>query len=224
MTAEWTRAQPIPALALMAVMTWVSGCGPTPAEDPGELRDAVRIEGAPMCPWRQPADDVAVWFPGATRGETEVLILSGLRSELAHRLGRPVTAEENALYLHRIVRDRERLGEVAVRRVKGESGAVELVVAFDSAGKILGVRIQRSREPAAVATALDSAWLGSFRGRQAGDPLRPGTDLPAVPESARVTAAAVAEGVRSVLVQRELAALPGAVRRPAPEAAAGHFH
>lgn len=205
----------------------LGGCGNGngPDEAPGALREEVRIEGAPMCPWRNPAADVAVWFPGANRSDTEVRILSGLRPELTQKLGRTPTADENALHIHRVWRDAEFLGEVAVRRVKGASGAVELAVAFETNGRILrGVRVQRSRETDAVAAALGEVWLSGFTGKSTTNPLAPGSDLPAVPGDARVTAAAMADGVRSLLVLRELADAPGALRRPAPESAAGHLH
>lgn len=203
-----------------------AGCGKEPGQDndPGELRDAARIEGAPMCPWRNPAADVSAWFTNANRSDAEIQILSGLRPEMTKKLGRTPTADENALHIHRIWRDTDLLGEVAVRRVKGESGAVELVVAFGPDGLIRGVRVQRSRETAAVSAALDEAWLSGFRGKSGADPLLPGTDLPSVPAYAATTAAAMAEGVRSLLVLHDLAASPGAVKRPAPEANAGHFH
>jgi hypothetical protein len=177
-----------------------------------------------MCPWRNPAADVATWFPDATRGDTEVRILSGLRPEMTQRLGRPPTTEENALYVHRMWKASEPVGEVIVRRVKGESGAVELVVGFEPDGRVRGVRFQRSREREEVTAALSEFWLSSFRGKRASDRFIPGEDLPVVADSAQVTARAVADGVRSLTVLRELATGPGAVRRPAPEVAAGHFH
>lgn len=211
-------------VGLFAVLLVTAGCGDPADSNPGELRDAVRIEGAPMCPWRNPGADLAAWFPGATRSDAEVRILSGLRPELTRRLGRTPTAEENALYVHQVFRDSQLMGEVAVRRVKGESGAVEVAVAFEPDGRILGVHLQRSREPDAVSIALNDTWLSGFRGRSAADPLVPGRDLPAVPGSARITANAVADGVRSLLILRELAGGPRAVRRPAPEASAGHLH
>lgn len=209
---------------LLAGLLASGGCGDTTENHPDEIPEATRIEGAPMCPWRNPAADLAAWFPDATQTASEVRILSALRPELRQRLGRSPTAEENALYLHQVLRDSQPVGEVAVRRVKGESGAVEIAVAFGTDGRIRGVRVQRSREPDAVAAALNDDWLAGFRGRSASDPLVPGRDLPNISEPARITANAVADGVRCLLVLRELAASPGALRRPAPEIQAGHLH
>lgn len=171
-----------------------------------------------MCPWREPDEDRAAFFPGADRHDTEVVILSGLRPELSQRLGRAPTAAENALHLHRIFQGERLAGQVAVRRVKGESGAIELVLATGTDGVVRGVRIQRQREPEATMQALDAAWLDGFRGKSVRDVLAAGRDLPEVPGRARASAAAIADGVRSELILLDVAASPRALRRPAPEA------
>src|SRR5262245_2887416 len=77
-------------------------------------------EAAPLCPWRDPDADTQRIFPNSNRRESVVRILSGLRTEMAARLGRQLTAEENALTVNRIYCDSELLGEFVVRRVKGE--------------------------------------------------------------------------------------------------------
>ncbi len=209
------------ALTLVGLVVF-AGCGEAPEEHPGTLHDhsdSVRIEGEPMCPWRNPAADLAVWFPEATRCDTEIRILSGLRPELTQRLGRVPTAAENALYVHQVWGENRLLGEVVVRRVKGESGVVELAVGFAPEGSIRGVRFQRSREPEAVAATLNDAWLDGFRGKRGTDILQSGPDLPPVPAVASATAWAVVEGIRDLLILREVAADPRALRRPAPEVA-----
>src|SRR5437870_13286554 len=114
------------------------------------------IELAPMCPWRQPETDLRAFFPGATRHETEIRILSGERLELARRLGRMPAPEEHSLYLHRVYDAQRRLGTVLTRRVKGEYGAIEIVLAANPDGRVRGVRYQRLREPERIASALQS--------------------------------------------------------------------
>src|SRR6266850_1565653 len=59
-------------------------------------------QSAPLCPWREPAADLARFFPAATRYETETRILSGLRDELAQQLGRTPRGDENALHVYRV--------------------------------------------------------------------------------------------------------------------------
>lgn len=177
-----------------------------------------------MCPWRNAVVDAQSWFPGATHSDAEVVILSALRGEFAKRMGRTATADENALYIHRVWKGGERLGDVCVRRVKGSGGAVELAIGFDARGRLVGVRVQRSRETQEIEGDLNAGWLAQFRDRDAQDPLRVGQEITGVPERAELTATAVADGVRGILVLRNLGQLPQALRRPAPEASIGNLN
>lgn len=162
---------------------------------------APAVEPAPLCPWREPARDLRQFFPGATGIHEEQRILSHLRVELRHDLGRPLTSEEMLLRPYRVLKGGEPLGTVLVRRVKGEYGAIELVLAVSPEGRVRGLRLQRLREPEAVAAALTAPrWLGAFRGKTADSPLRVGNDLPTVGEAARVSAQAIAGGARSLLI------------------------
>lgn len=172
-------------------------------------------ERAPMCPWREPEADVARFFPGATGHTTEVIILSGARMELRKRLGRTPTPDENVLYVHRVRRQSTALGALLTRRVKGEFGAIELVLAVDPGGVVRGLRYQRLREPAVVSAQLQApAWIQAFRGKTADSPLRPGADLPQVSPEAATSAAAIAEGVREQLVLLEVATQRGVHQSP----------
>ena len=95
---------------------------------------APAVEPAPLCPWREPERDLRRFFPGATGIHEELRILSHLRVTLRHDLGRPLTAEEMLLRPYRVVNGAESLGTVLVRRVKGEFGAIELVLAVLAGG------------------------------------------------------------------------------------------
>jgi Na+-translocating ferredoxin:NAD+ oxidoreductase RnfG subunit len=173
-----------------------------------------------MCPWREPESDLRALFPAANRRRTEVRILSGQRLELAKRLGRAPAAEEMALYFHRVYRGDRPLGTVLVRRVKGEYGAIEVVVGVGTDGKVRGVRLQRLREPEPIAEALRSpAWLGSFAGKTVAGAWTLGRDVPDVPAAARPSARAVMEGARSLVILLEVAE-----RRGLPSEEAPHHH
>lgn len=159
------------------------------------------IEAAAFCPWRQPEADLARFFPGATTSKLEPAILSGQLAELMEALGRPLAPEENPLRRHRVWKQDELLGFVLTHRLRGEHGAIEVVLAVDQAGRVRGVNLQRMREPAPIAAALsDPAWLAAFEGRSVTNDWRPGTDLPEVIPAARVSAAAIVEGVHGLLV------------------------
>jgi hypothetical protein len=158
-------------------------------------------EASPLCPWREPQADLPQLFPGATRYETETRILSGQRVQLAQRLGRALTGDENALHLYRIYRDSAPLGTIVTRRVKGAYGAIELVLAADTDNRVCGALLQRSREPELIARALqDPDWLRSFNGKGPDTAWKLGGDILDVQPEARPSAQAVVEGVRSTLI------------------------
>jgi hypothetical protein len=165
-------------------------------------------QAAPLCPWREPESDLKQFFPGATRYETETRILSGLRVELAGRLGRVPTGEENALHVYRIFQDKLALGTVLTRRVKGDYGAIELVLAVDPEGRVRGLRLQRLREPEPISGALQNPdWLRSFEGRNADSSWKMGGDISEVSAAAHASAEAIVEGTRSLLILLAAASL-----------------
>jgi hypothetical protein len=158
-------------------------------------------EAAPLCPWREPESDLQHFFPYATDYQKETRILSGLRLELASRLGRAPTGDENALRVNRVYRNGTMLGTILTRRVKGDYGAIELVLAVDTNRSVVGMRLQRLREPEVIEKALQNeAWQRAFVGKRAGDSWQIGNDLPEVPAMARHSPDAVAEGARDLLV------------------------
>jgi hypothetical protein len=154
-----------------------------------------------MCPWREPEKDLRQFFPEATRYETTTRILSGQRLELAQKLGRTPTGDENALHIYPIYREQLSLGTVLTRRVKGEFGAIELVLAVGTNQQICGLRLQRLREPVASTAALqNSEWLDSFKGMRVDSEWQPKGKISGLPADARVSAEAIVEGARSLLV------------------------
>ncbi len=178
-----------------------SSTGPADRMEPHHV--TTRIDTAPLCPWRDPAADQKTFFPTATSHLLETRILSGRRMELATRLGRPPTAEENALQLQHIYKEGEVLGTILTRRAKGLHGAIELVIAMQPDGRLRGVRIQRSREPATALATLEKTWLGLFSGQTMASLPKPITE-----ESdgeTEKTEVAILEGVRASLILFEVA-------------------
>ena len=110
------------ALALLfAAVVWRIG-DLSSSEPPFEPKTKMP-QAAPLCPWREPESDLKRFFPNATRYEPETRILSGQRLELAERLGRVPTGDENALHLYRSYEEQSPLGTVLTRRVKGGCSA-----------------------------------------------------------------------------------------------------
>ena len=189
------------AALLLFVATLVLNFRPIAILNLPVVEDSPSAEIAPPCPWREPEEDLKAFFPGATDFRAEDRILSGLRIELAHRLGRPATGEENLLRAFRVYRDQTPVGYVLPRRVKGGFGAIELVLAVAEGGHVEGIKLQRLREPDSVSAVLQSPeWLGSFKGSTAASNLRLSQQIPDVPPEARPSAAAIVESVRSLLI------------------------
>jgi hypothetical protein len=161
---------------------------------------------AGLCPWREPEADRRLFFPNSTGFQEETLVLSGLRAEVERRLGRTHNGEENALRIHRILRRETPVGAVITRRARGESGVIEFVLALEQDGTIVGAKIQRLREPDAIAKALRSPeWLGAFHGKTGADSWQTGKDVPAVSAEARISAEALLSEARTALILFEVA-------------------
>ncbi len=195
---------------LLGVAGWRVNDSPVSSEVPFETTKPQ--QAAPLCPWREPESDLALFFPDATHYELETRILSGLRLELAEHLGRTPTGDENALHIYRIFKDQTPLGAVLTGRAKGEHGAIELVLAVGTNGLTRALRLQRIREPEPIAAVLQNPdWLRAFADQRADSAWRLGRELPEAPAEARASAAAVVEGARSLLIL--LAAADGANSR-----------
>src|SRR5215510_1771454 len=197
--------KPLRALIGIALLLMVGSVlfnlWPRAADVPRLHLGVAKIDTAPPCPWREPESDLAAFFPGATGYQTENRILSAKRLELARRLGRMPTAEENLLRAYCVYRGEERLGYILTRRAKGQFGAIEIVLAVAENGQVQGMRLQRQREPEVTSAALQSpAWLSAFTHQTARSDWRLGQAIPDVPPEARISAQAVVENVRSLLI------------------------
>lgn len=199
-------------LAIVLAVLWLERRREQPTLFEPYVRD---IEPAPVCPWREPEGDLQRFFPGGATYSSETRILSGVRVELAKQLGRLPEAEENSITLYRVFAGSNRVGTVLTRRVKGEHGGIELVLALNGSHEVDGVRLQRIREPEAISKCLhDPGWLGQFRGRshhRGWD----SDDVRGLPKEAHISARAIREGIRSLLIL--LAAAESTERPPKRE-------
>lgn len=165
-----------------------------------------QIDSPGMCPWRSPQSDMRTFFPGASDYRQRLLVLSDLRSEVVKKLGPKSPIDANSIYCYQIVKRRAVVGSIVAQRTPGEYGAVEYVAAFDSKGRIAGVKIQRLREPAAGAKAIKSpTWLRAFRGRDADSGFEPGVDIPAVVPAAKITAGSLTDSIRRLTIEYDVA-------------------
>jgi len=194
------------ALIVLLVIRWRWAGEKDPEHHP---RDIARVEPSPLTPWRDPARDLDALFPSATNYVIESRILSSLTAPIQERLGRLMHPDENPLRIHRVLQDGAIRGAILLTRVKGEHGGIEIVTAVQTNGTLRGVLVQSQREPSAVAAAITNAtWLAAFAGRTAEMTWRVGTDVPDVPEPARLSAQAIANGVRDQLIVFGCAEMP----------------
>ena len=159
-----------------------------------------------LCPWRTPDEDRALWFSSSTGYRDETLILSRHLLELKRRLGRSPGPNDAAMIVHRILGPTSSFGMVITRRVRGECGLIELVIAADAHGKVIGARIQRQREPEWTSRVIESkAWLGSFVGNDSCSHWTLGDDIPTVTKSAEASAQAILSEAKTVLILLDVA-------------------
>ncbi len=159
-------------------------------------------EASGLCPWRNQAADMQRFFPGSTSATETSLVVSSQRLAVKKKLGRETTGDESALRAYKVLNGTRCVGVVVARRVKGQYGLIELVVAIDtSSNKILGAYVQRIREPEPASSALqNSSWLKEFVGKDMDSDWKAVGNSPALPASARVSAEAITDATRTVLV------------------------
>jgi hypothetical protein len=152
-------------------------------------KTAFASKGAAMIPWRDPAKDIQKVFPGAPipdAGNPTVIALSGHRLALIKKLGK---LDSNALFVH-VIKDK---GVALLRRAKGQSGAIEVVVFVSQSKMIAGIAIQRHREPNNIATRLGApSFVNAFKG------LTAESTFPTFPDK---SLQAVSDVIRALLVE-----------------------
>lgn len=191
-------------IAVLSVIGW-SAFRPNDADVVFEP-PARQIEPAPFCPWREPQQDLETFFRGATQSRSETRVLSSQLLILQKRLGRPPNPEELSLSIQRVLQVDHVMGSIMTRRVKGENGAIEIVVAVNPDQTVHGIRVQRIREPESIARSVQNPiWLGAFEHKDASSRFELGRDIPEVPDAARASAQAIIDGVRSLLILSSIA-------------------
>jgi hypothetical protein len=167
---------------------------------------------AGLCPWRNSEEERKQWFPQSTLHTEELLSLSRKRLEVEKGLGRRPTGEDLGLPIHRILQGKTRIGTVIARRVRGESGVIEVALALDTTGTLKAWKVQRIREPEPITNYLRSeAFQKVFLG-QNGAKWQEVT-LPNPPKEAQASAKAVQEVIRATLILYAIAE-PNAAKPP----------
>ncbi|HSV75165.1 MAG TPA: hypothetical protein VLH79_15510 [Chthonomonadales bacterium] len=162
---------------------------------------AIALSGGPvfaaLCVWLNPDRDIRTFFPGANSYRTEPRAPS--REQVAvieRRIGARLDPDETEFRFYRVQRARQTVGTVLTHQARGRFGAVQVVVAIGNDRRVIGVTVQRHREP----TNLNAAsFLQQFRGKQADDPIAIGTDIQPI-RGHDQSSHAVAFSVKKILV------------------------
>lgn len=160
---------------------------------------------AGICPWRDQDADMRTFFPTATSHNERLIPLSSDRLEIEKRIGRHPTGEELGFPLHLIEKEKALLGTIVAKRVRGDSGVIEILLVLDAKGTLKDWKIQRLREPEVAERFLRSeSFHRLFIGQNGLD--NSSVSLPKeVPTESRTSAKAVTETIRAVLILHSIA-------------------
>jgi Na+-translocating ferredoxin:NAD+ oxidoreductase RnfG subunit len=152
---------------------------------------------ASLCVWVNPDRDIKKFFPGANSYSTEIRkYTKEQEAAIVKRLGAPLDPDESEFKFYRVKKQNQVVGTALTHQARGKYGAVQTVVAIGNDGKIIGVYVQRHREP----TNLNSeSFLNQFKGKTASDPITVGKDIHAI-SGYEESSQAVAFSVRKIIV------------------------
>ncbi len=152
---------------------------------------------AALCVWINPDRDIKNFFPGAQSYRTESVKYTAKQGkEIEKRIEGKLDPDENEFKFYRVKKDNKVVGTVLTHQARGKYGAVQTVVGIDTTGKVIGVYVQRHREPTNLNTAK---FLQQFGGKTADDPLTVGKDIDAINGHDK-SSQAVAYSVKKILV------------------------
>jgi hypothetical protein len=208
----------IACMALAAVIAFaIHSSGRQPDIETKDLKATTTEHGADneLCPWRNPAADRQKFFPGATGSRDIDHILSRSLPELVKRLGRHAGIKDTLLATHEVYQGSMHVGTIIARRVRGQYGLIELILATDTHGQVQGAEIQRQREPDSEAVYLKSdKFLGAFHGKTVNSVWQCGVDMPTPPADARASAEALVADAKEALILLDIANRGDGSQRP----------
>jgi Na+-translocating ferredoxin:NAD+ oxidoreductase RnfG subunit len=156
---------------------------------------------ASLCVWVNPDRDIRNFFPGASNYSTEVRKYTKEQEDaIVKRLGASLDPDESEFKFYRIKKQGQVVGMVLTHQARGKYGAVQTVVALDNDNKIIGVYIQRHREPANL---NQESFLRQFKGKTAADPITVGKDIQAISGNEQ-SSEAVAFSVKKIVIASDV--------------------
>ncbi|HEX5323743.1 MAG TPA: hypothetical protein VFW40_08150 [Capsulimonadaceae bacterium] len=211
----WIIFAAVCAVAVVAAVVVNHSADSLPQAETFHLHDVPvqAVDSPGMLPWRDPKGDMRTFFPSATGYRLQPVAFSGIVQPIQQRLGSQAKLKVYGVYVYTILRHNSVCGTVSIQQADGEYGVIEVVVALNNEGRIAGVRLQRYREPDAIAKALTApSWLAGFRGKDENSSLSIGDDIGKVPQDAMPSAQAVVGTVRSLVIELAVARQNGIIR------------
>jgi Na+-translocating ferredoxin:NAD+ oxidoreductase RnfG subunit len=153
----------------------------------------------------------AAVFPDADRFERRSVVSTAeLRQRVQVRLGNTKASIWEPSYpVATAYRGSERLGEALVVEEIGKHREITFVVGVDPTGAVAGVAVMAYRE-AYGGEVRSRRFLDQYRGKRAGDPLLPSSDIRNI-TGATLSARAIGRGVRKAIAV--LAEIPSDAHR-----------
>ncbi len=154
-----------------------------------------------LCVWVNPDRDIKNFFPGADSYTTDLRKYTPAQQQVIEkRIGGKLDPDENEFKFYRVKKRGQVVGTVLTHQARGRYGAVQTVAGIGPEQKVIGVYVQRHREPVNL---NDAAFLRQFRGKSADSPLTVGKDITPV-KGDTVSSQAVAFSVKKILVVFEV--------------------
>lgn len=154
-----------------------------------------------LCVWVNPDRDMKKFFPGAKSYTTDIRKYSKEQGkDIEKRIGSKLDPDENEFKFYRVKKDNKVVGTVLTHQARGKYGAVQTVAGIGNDGKIIGVYVQRHREPTNM---NNDSFLKQFVGKTADDPITVGEDITPINGYNR-SSQAVAFSVKKILVVHDV--------------------
>jgi Na+-translocating ferredoxin:NAD+ oxidoreductase RnfG subunit len=150
-----------------------------------------------LCVWLNPDRDIKKFFPGAKSYTTDIKKYSTEQGKaIEKRIGAKLDPDENEFKFYRVKKDNKQVGTVLTHQARGRYGAVQVVVGIGNDNKVIGVYVQRDREP----TNLNvESFLKQFAGKTVEDPISIEKDIKPI-KGHEKSSHAVAYSVKKILV------------------------
>jgi Na+-translocating ferredoxin:NAD+ oxidoreductase RnfG subunit len=151
---------------------------------------------AALCVWVNPDRDIKNFFPGGDSYITETKRYSKEQGALIEqRLNAKLDPDENEFKFYRVKKQGKTVGTVLTHQARGKYGAVQTVVGLGNDDKVIGVYVQRHREPANL---NKESFLKQFQGKTARDPIAVGKDIEPLADAGQ-SSEAVAFSVKKIV-------------------------